>query len=110
MTHKHHFIISCFGSLALLTFAACADDDLGNGSDGDKDTHVSFIVSQAQDNTPNGNNAQAAMLKTMPGTRALFTHQLALQGLTPEDLTTQKPFYHFMPRQPRTADARRMRR
>ena len=27
MTHKNHFIISCFGSLALLTFAACADDD-----------------------------------------------------------------------------------
>ena len=94
MTHKNHFIISCLGSLALLTFAACADDDLGNGSDGDKDTHVSFIVSQAQDNaqdnTPDGHNAQAATVKAMPGTRALFAHQLALQGLTPEDLTAQK--------------------
>ena len=70
-------------SLAALTFGSCADDDVTSGTDGDKGANVSFNVSQAQD------NAQAAA-KGMPVTRASFTNELALQGLTPVDLPSQK--------------------
>ncbi len=70
-------------SLAALTFGSCADDDVTSGTDGDKGANVSFNVSQAQD------NAQAAA-KGMPVTRASFTNELALQGLTPADLPSQK--------------------
>ena len=70
-------------SLAALTFGSCADDDVTSSLDGDKGANVSFNVSQAQD------NAQAAA-KGMPVTRASFTNELALQGLTPADLPSQK--------------------
>ena len=74
-------------SLAALTFGSCADDDVTSGIDGDKGANVSFNVSQAQD------NAQAAA-KGMPVTRASFANELALQGLTFEDLPSQKLAVH----------------
>lgn len=83
-----------FASLGML--ASCADDDLANGgdkSDGDKGTAVTFNVSDAQD------DAQNAMVIPVAGntrafagpvTRVGFANGLAMQGLTPEDLTSQK--------------------
>lgn len=76
--------------------ASCADDDLANGggkSEGDKGTAVTFNVSNAQD------DAQKAMVTPVAGntrafagavTRVGFANVLAMQGLTPEDLTSQK--------------------
>lgn len=82
-----------FASLGML--ASCADD-LANGggtNGGDKGTAVTFNVSDAQD------DAQKAMVMPVTGnTRAFagavsrvdFEGGLAIQGLTPEDLTSQK--------------------
>ena len=81
-SHGHRAMLALV-SLAALTFGSCADDDVTSGTDGDKGANVSFNVSQAQD------NAQAAA-KGMPVTRASFTNELALQGLTPADLPSQK--------------------
>lgn len=81
MNIRKYFISLFLGSLALLTLVSCADDELGKDG-GDKDTAVSFIVSQAQD------DARAA--KDMPATRAAFASRLALQGLTPEDLASRR--------------------
>lgn len=76
--------------------ASCADDDLANGggkNDGDKGTAVTFNVSNAQDDaqnamvTPVAGNTRAF---TGPVTRVGFANGLAMQGLTPEDLTSQK--------------------
>lgn len=76
--------------------ASCADDDLANGggkNDGDKGTAVTFNVSNAQDDaqnamvTPVAGNTRAF---TGPVTRMGFANGLAMQGLTPEDLTSQK--------------------
>lgn len=83
-----------FASLGML--ASCADDDLANGgdkSDGDKGTAVTFNVSDAQDDaqnamvTPVAGNTRAF---AGPVTRVGFANGLAMQGLTPEDLTSQK--------------------
>ncbi len=83
-----------FASLGML--ASCADDDLANGgdkSDGDKGTAVTFNVSDAQDDaqnamvTPVAGNTRAF---AGPVTRVAFANGLAMQGLTPEDLTSQK--------------------
>ena len=83
-----------FASLGML--ASCADDDLANGggkNDGDKGTAVTFNVSNAQDDaqnamvTPVAGNTRAF---TGPVTRVGFANGLAMQGLTPEDLTSQK--------------------
>lgn len=74
---------------------SCVDDDLANGggNDGDKGTAVTFNVSNAQD------DAQNAMVTPVAGntrafagsvTRVAFANGLAMQGLTPEDLTSQK--------------------
>ena len=83
-----------FVSLGML--ASCADDDLANGggkNGGDKGTAVTFNVSDAQD------DAQKAMVMSVAGnTRAFagavsrvgFEGGLAIQGLTPENLTSQK--------------------
>lgn len=82
-----------FASLGMLT--SCVDDDLANGggNDGDKGTAVTFNVSNAQD------DAQNAMVTPVAGntrafagsvTRVAFANGLAMQGLTPEDLTSQK--------------------
>ena len=76
--------------------ASCADDDFANGSgknDGDKGTAVTFNVSNAQDDaqnamvTPVAGNTRAF---AGPVTRVGFANGLAMQGLTPEDLTSQK--------------------
>lgn len=83
-----------FASLGML--ASCADDDLANGggkNDGDKGTAVTFNVSNAQDDaqnamvTPVAGNTRAF---AGPVTRVGFANGLAMQGLTPEDLTSQK--------------------
>ena len=83
--HKVAFALSC---IAGLTFGSCAEDLVNGGENGgDNDAAVTFNVSSAQD------DAQAAAAKAMPGlpvTRAAFAGQLALQNLTPEDLTMQK--------------------
>lgn len=82
-----------FASLGMLT--SCVDDDLANGggNDGDKGTAVTFNVSNAQDDaqnamvTPVAGNTRAF---ADPVTRVAFANGLSMQGLTPEDLTSQK--------------------
>ena len=83
-----------FASLGML--ASCADNDLANGdgkNDGDKGTAVTFNVSNVQDDaqnamvTPVAGNTRAF---ADPVTRVGFANGLAMQGLTPEDLTSQK--------------------
>lgn len=93
-TSRLLLLLGIFASLGML--ASCADDDLANGggkSDGDKGTVVTFNVSNAQD------DAQNAMVTPVAGntrafagsvTRVGFANGLAMQGLTPEDLTSQK--------------------
>lgn len=74
---------------------SCVDDDLANGggNDGDKGTAVTFNVSNAQDDaqnamvTPVAGNTRAF---AGPVTRVGFANGLSMQGLTPEDLTSQK--------------------
>ena len=93
-TTKLLLLSGMFASLGML--ASCADDDLANGgdkSDGDKGTAVTFNVSDAQDDaqnamvTPVAGNTRAF---AGPVTRVGFANGLAMQGLTPEDLTSQK--------------------
>ena len=93
-TTKLLLLSGMFASLGML--ASCADDDLANGgdkSDGDKGTAVTFNVSDAQDDaqnamvTPVAGNTRAF---AGPVTRVAFANGLAMQGLTPEDLTSQK--------------------
>lgn len=75
--------------IAGLSITSCADDDLaGNEAQGDRGTAVSFNVSDAQYGAQQAAGAKAAA--GMPVTRAAFTDRLSMQGLTPEDLTTQK--------------------
>lgn len=93
-TTKFLLSLGILASLGML--ASCADDDLANGGgkeDGDRGTAVTFTVSDAQD------DAQNAMMTPVAGstrafggevTRVGFTNALSMQGLTPEDLTTQK--------------------
>lgn len=93
-TTKFLLSLGILASLGML--ASCADDDLANGGgkeDGDRGTAVTFTVSDAQ------NDAQNAMFAPVAGntrafggevTRVGFTSALSMQGLTPEDLTTQK--------------------
>lgn len=83
-------ILFMSGILAVLTMlGSCADDNLGrNEQQGNLGTAVSFNVSDAQ-----GEAIQAASAKAaagMPLTRTSFADGLALQDLTPEDLTLQK--------------------
>ena len=93
-TTKLLLLSGIFASLGML--ASCADDDLANGggkNDGDKGTAVTFNVSNAQDDaqnamvTPVAGNTRAF---AGPVTRVGFANGLAMQGLTPEDLTSQK--------------------
>ena len=83
-----------FASLGMLV--SCADNDLAYGggkNDGDKGTAVSFNVSIAQDDAQNAMVAPAAgNTRAFAGsvTRASFANGLAMLGLTPEDLTSQK--------------------
>lgn len=93
-TTKLLLLSGMLASLGML--ASCADDDLANGggkNDGDKGTAVTFNVSNAQDDaqnamvTPVAGNTRAF---AGPVTRVGFANGLAMQGLTPEDLTSQK--------------------
>lgn len=74
--------------VSLGMFVSCADDNLANssGGEGNKGTSVTFNVSNAQD------DAQNAMVSSVnnEGIRASFTQTLNMQGLVPEDLTSQK--------------------
>lgn len=75
--------------------ASCSDDDFANGTehDGDKGASVSFTVSDLQDDAQQSAAAPAALLaKAYEGeiSQARFANSLAMQGLTVEDLTTQK--------------------
>ena len=83
-----------FASLGMLV--SCADNDLAYGggkSDGDKGTAVTFNVSYAQDDAQNAMVTPAAgNTRAFAGavTRVGFANGLAMLGLTPEDLTSQK--------------------
>ena len=66
-----------------LALFACSDKDIDSNENNGK-ALVAFNVSEKQD------QAQAAAKSNQPVTRAAFANQLALQDLTPEDLTMQK--------------------
>ena len=93
-TTKFLLSLGIFASLGML--ASCADDDLANGGgkeDGDRGTAVTFTVSDAQDDAQNAMFAPVAgNTRAFSGevTRVGFTSALSMQGLTPEDLATQK--------------------
>lgn len=93
-TTKFLLSLGIFASLGML--ASCADDDLANGGgkeDGDRGTAVTFTVSDVQDDAQNAMFAPVAGNTRAFGgevTRTVFADALAMQGLTPEDLTTQK--------------------
>lgn len=93
-TTKFLLSLGIFASLGML--ASCADDDLANGGgkeDGDRGTAVTFTVSDVQDDAQNAMFAPVAgNTRAFSGevTRVGFTSALSMQGLTPEDLTTQK--------------------
>ena len=81
LRHTLPFAAACF--TVGLTLFACADKDVETNDNNGK-ALVAFNVSTVQ------NQAQAAAKSNQPVTRAAFAHQLALQDLTPEDLTMQK--------------------
>lgn len=93
-TTKFLLSLGILASLGML--ASCADDDLANGGgkeDGDRGTAVTFTVSDAQDDAQNAMFTPVAENTRAFGgevTRVGFTNALSMQGLTPEDLTTQK--------------------
>lgn len=93
-TTKFLLSLGIFASLGMLAF--CADDDLANGGgkeDGDRGTAVTFTVSDVQDDAQNAMFAPVAGNTRAFGgevTRTVFADALAMQGLTPGDLTTQK--------------------
>ncbi|MGP1477682.1 MAG: fimbrillin family protein, partial [Phocaeicola sp.] len=70
-------------SLGMLT--SCSNDDLVNRQNGgDKGVAVTFHVSDVQTEAQNNASSGGAV------TRAAFAERLAIQSLTPEDLTSQK--------------------
>lgn len=75
--------------VALCMLGSCADTDIDGGdTGGDRGAAVTFTVSETQDAA-----AQAAARSAASGgtlTRTAFADNLALQSLTPGDLTTQK--------------------
>ena len=81
LRHAFPFAAACF--TVGLTLFACADKDVET-TDNNGKVLVAFNVSETQD------QAQAAAKAGLPMTRASFANQLALQNLTPEDLTMQK--------------------
>ena len=76
--------------LAGVSLQSCVDDDLAkdNNNVTDKGSAVAFSVSDVQ------NNTDAVITNAAPAggntTRAAFVETLALQDLTPKDLTTQQ--------------------
>lgn len=93
-TTKFLLSLGIFASLGML--ASCADDDLANGGgkeDGDRGTAVTFTVSDTQDDAQNAMFAPVAGSTRAFGgevTRVGFTNALSIQGLTSEDLISQK--------------------
>lgn len=93
-TTKFLLSLGIFASLGML--ASCADDDLANGGgkeDGDRGTAVTFTVSDVQDDAQNAMFAPVAGSTRAFGgevTRVGFTNALSIQGLTSEDLISQK--------------------
>ena len=81
LRHVLPFVAASF-TVGLALFA-CSDKDIDSNENNGK-ALVAFNVSEKQD------QAQAAAKSNQPVTRAAFAHQLALQDLTPEDLTMQK--------------------
>ena len=81
LRHTLPFAAACF--TVGLTLFACADKDVETNDNNGK-ALVAFNVSTVQD------QAKAAAKAGLPMTRAAFANQLALQNLTPEDLTMQK--------------------
>lgn len=76
--------------LSVLILGSCADDGDFSGvvdDGGDKGASVAFSVSNAQDDA---SPAAAPQYAAAPMSRAAFQSRLAVQGLTPEDLSTQK--------------------
>ena len=85
LRHALPFAAACF--TVGLTLFACADKDVETNDNNGK-ALVAFNVSTAQAKAQD--QAQAAAKSNQPVTRVAFAHQLALQSLTPEDLTMQK--------------------
>ena len=81
LRHVLPFAAACF-TVGLALFA-CADKDVESNDNNGK-ALVAFNVSETQD------QAQAGAKAAQPMTRVAFANQLALQNLTPEDLTMQK--------------------
>ena len=85
LRHTLPFAAACF--TVGLTLFACADKDVETNDNNGKALvtfNVSAVQSKAQD------QAKAAAKAGLPMTRTAFANQLALQNLTPEDLTMQK--------------------
>ena len=85
LRHALPFAAACF--TASIVLFACADKDVETNDNNGKALvtfNVSAIQSKAQD------QAKAAAKAGLPMTRTAFANQLALQNLTPEDLTMQK--------------------
>ena len=80
---RHAFPFAAAGFTVGLTLFACADKDVETNDNNGK-ALVAFNVSTVQD------QAKAAAKAGLPMTRTAFANQLALQNLTPEDLTMQK--------------------
>ena len=81
LRHTLPFAAACF--TASIVLFACADKDVETNENNGK-ALVAFNVSTVQD------QAKAAAKAGLPMTRTAFANQLALQNLTPEDLTMQK--------------------
>lgn len=81
LRHALPFAAVCF--TASIVLFACADKDVETNDNNGK-ALVAFNVSTVQD------QAKAAAKAGLPMTRTAFANQLALQNLTPEDLTMQK--------------------
>ena len=85
LRHALPFAAACF--TASIVLFACADKDVETNDNNGKALvtfNVSAVQSKAQD------QAKAAAKVGLPMTRTAFANQLALQNLTPEDLTMQK--------------------
>ena len=85
LRHAFPFAAACF--TASIVLFACADKDVETNDNNGK-ALVAFNVSAVQSKAQE--QVKAAAKAGLPMTRTAFTHQLALQDLTPEDLTMQK--------------------
>lgn len=80
--------IGCLLAACSLLALSCADNNFENDNkNADNGTAVAFNVTDVQNETTQATEAKAAFT---PMTRAIFTKQLTMQALTPEDLISQK--------------------